>query len=398
MATKAKGKYYRRKVRHPVTGEYKDVYGKTRIELNDKIRDIQNAWAREIEDADSPFFYQYAAEWYARVSGDMTPTRREHLAREINNNLCPVIGQKRLKDITSDDVLDVMAARQGLSRSAREKTLQLLRRILRAAENAGKISSNPAREVKAGGKAAPPPKALTKPQQAALLSAVAGLPVELFVRLALYAGLRREEIIGLAWKDVHLEEPAPHLDVRQACRWIRNNRPEISAILKSDAAWRTIPLPPPLLSALTAARTAAANGAQEPPGGRTVLSTADGDPWTYQAFRRAWGAIEARTAGVVKRQRKDPETGELRTVEVERKIGETVPRHPGVVISLDFGVKPHMLRRTYITRLILGGVDLKRVQYLAGHETPDITLQIYTELMGHQPEDLIDDVSAVFPD
>ena len=100
----------------------------------------------------------------------------------------------------------------------------------------------------------------------------------------------------------------------------------------------------------------------------------------------------------MKLQRKDPETGELRTVEVERKIGETVPRHPGVVISLDFDVKPHMLRRTYITRLILGGVDLKRVQYLAGHETPDITLQIYTELMGHQPEDLIDDVSAVFPD
>ena len=100
---------------------------------------------------------------------------------------------------------------------------------------------------------------------------------------------------------------------------------------------------------------------------------------SYSSWRSLWRVVEARTAG---------ERG---------KVGDKVRNH-AVVISLDFGVKPHMLRRTYITRLILGGVDLKRVQYLAGHETPDITLQIYTELMGHQPEDLIDDVSAVFPD
>jgi site-specific recombinase XerD len=68
-----------------------------------------------------------------------------------------------------------------------------------------------------------------------------------------------------------------------------------------------------------------------------------------------------------------------------------------VVVSIDFPVTPHMLRHTYVTRLILGGMDVRRVQYLAGHSTPDVTIQIYTDLMGHRPEDLIDDVSAVFP-
>lgn len=57
---------------------------------------------------------------------------------------------------------------------------------------------------------------------------------------------------------------------------------------------------------------------------------------------------------------------------------------------------PHILRHTYITRLILGGMDLKRVQYLAGHSDPKVTIKIYTDLMGHAPEDLIDDVAAIF--
>lgn len=390
-------KYFRKKVRHPVTGEYKDIYAHTRAELKDKCDAQEAAWAREIEDADSPYFFQYAADWYKRISGDMTPARREQIAREINSTICPVIGSKRLREITSDDVMDVMATRAGLSRSAREKTLQVLKRILQAAENAGKIRRNPANDMKPGGKTPAPPKALTPPQQEALLSAVAGLPVELFIRIALYTGLRREEIIGLAWKDVHLDGPTPYIDVRQACRWIKNNRPKISPELKSDAAWRTVPVPPPLLPYLTAARQKARVGPQEPPGGRTVLCTAEGQPWSYSTFRRAWSAVEARTAGVVTLRRKDPVTGKLRPVQVERRVGESVPRHPGVVVSLDFDVTPHKLRRTYITRLILGKVDLKRVQYLAGHESPDVTLQIYTDLMGHQPEDLIDDVSSVFP-
>ena len=46
--------------------------------------------------------------------------------------------------------------------------------------------------------------------------------------------------------------------------------------------------------------------------------------------------------------------------------------------------------------IVEGSVPLKRVQYLAGHSDPAITLQIYTDLMEHTPEDLIDDVRSTF--
>ena len=103
----------------------------------------------------------------------------------------------------------------------------------------------------------------------------------------------------------------------------------------------------------------------------------DGQPLSYSAFRSRWYQVTCRSAS----------SG--------RALGETVPKHK-VTVSMDFDCTPHTLRHTYITRLILGGVDLKRVQYLAGHDDPEVTLKIYTELMGHQPEDLISSVLSVF--
>lgn len=48
--------------------------------------------------------------------------------------------------------------------------------------------------------------------------------------------------------------------------------------------------------------------------------------------------------------------------------------------SLDFQVTPHQLRHTYITNLIHASVDPKTVQYLAGHESSKITMDIYAKV------------------
>ena len=387
---------YRRRIQTP-TGGWKDLYGRSGAELDAKEEAARSAWDAQQQDLADPYFYEYAAAWYGRVSGDMTEQRKAVIRREINKHLCPVLGDKKLREITADDVADVMAGRAGLSRSSREKTLQTLRRILRAAKIAGKIDKDPTEETKAGGKEARQKAALSLEQEAELLAVAAGFPVELPIRLGLYAGLRREEIYGLQWRDVHLTGKAPHIDVRRACRWPKNTNPVISEVLKSSAAWRTLPIPPALLPILQAEKAAAEKRSKKPLAARTVVETLEGTPWTYQTHRRAWSVIEARSAGMVTRYRKDPETGKTRPVQVEKRLGDEIPKHPGLVVTIDFPVTSHILRHTYITRLILGGVDVKRVQYLAGHETADVTLEIYTSLMGHRPEDLIDDVSSIFP-
>lgn len=389
-----KYQYYRKKIPGP-DGAYVQVYGRTKAERDEKVADLQRRWAAEAEAASSPFVYQYAAEWFASASAGMTEARRAAVSREINSVICPVIGHKRLQDVTADDLKAVMATRAKYAKATQEKTRQILRRIFADAEEAGKISRDPARRLRAGGRGTQKKEALTEQEQEILLSAVEGLPVWLFCMIALYSGLRREEVCALQWDCVELSGPAPHIKVRRACRWIRNNRPVVDRLLKTDAAWRTVPIPAALVAALTAARASDPSLDENALRSRCVLAGADGGPWTYTQLKNAWDSVRARSTGVVKRRRKDPVTGEPVTVEVVKKLGDPIPRHTEK-ISIDFPVTPHVLRYTYITRLILGGVDLKRVQYLAGHASAKITLDIYTSLMGHQPEDLIDDITGIF--
>ena len=156
--------------------------------------------------------------------------------------------------------------------------------VKEAGEEAGKIARDPARRLKtAGGRPTAPKDALTEKQQQVLLDTVADLPVKLFIYLGLYAGLRREEICALRWDCVDLDGPAPSIRVRRACRWIANNKPEVSDVLKSSAAWRDIPIPPVLVKELTAAHSASASP--------WVICNTKGEPWSYATLRSAWATV-----------------------------------------------------------------------------------------------------------
>ena len=51
------------------------------------------------------------------------------------------------------------------------------------------------------------------------------------------------------------------------------------------------------------------------------------------------------------------------------------------LLCISFGAEHihfYDLRHTYITRLFESGLDIKEIQYLAGHTTVDMTLRVYT--------------------
>lgn len=367
------GLYYRKRVRRP-DGSYEDVYGKTQAELAEKVTLAQNRLAalgsvppKEL------YVFEYAAGFYARRAPHLSADRQRLYQYQINKVICPVIGGKRMVDVTLDDLEDVLATRAHLSRRSQEDTVQLLRQIFGAAADADVIPKDPSRKLKPGGKRPEPRQALTEDQQAALLSAVRGLKVETMVMLGLYTGMRRGEICGLRWDSVHLDGETPYIEVRRSCRWPDHLRPEISSELKTPAARRDIPIPPQLLAYLRQLRAAIPGSA----GKRCVYCGDDGGPVSYSTLRRRWEAIKTRSTA----------SG--------RELGEKIPNHK-ITVTLDFMPTPHILRHTYVTRLVLSRMDLKRVQYLAGHADPEITLRIYTSLQKATPEDLAADVWAAF--
>lgn len=156
--------------------------------------------------------------------------------------------------------------------------------------------------------------------------------------------------------------------------------------LKTKAAKRTIPIPPQLVECLKAIKE---NSASD-----FVIANRDGGALSETQWRRVWGYVRTRTVRertyyrYVKGQ-KIPHT-------VTPVLGERAAHNNDVVYSIDFEVTPHQLRHTYITNLLLAGVDVKTVQVLAGHEHAKITLDIYTHLTYNQPKDLISKVNQAF--
>ena len=379
----AKRQAYRKRLKNPLTGAWDvEVWGRTKAECRAKA----DARAAELAGAAAErlapggvLVYEYAQTWYKLNTHGLGTKRCEDYQNAINNHICPAIGNKRLDAVTLDDGLDILR-HSPQSKSSQQKIVTTLKRIFKAAADNELIRRSPFTDLKPGGKPAAEKEPLTKEQQAALLAAVKGKDVEPLVLLCLYLGLRREEALGLKWDCVYLDAATPYVDVRRALRW-EHNKPVLGDKLKSKAAYRKLPIPPLLLAHLRAM----------PHKGDFVCHRADGEAHSASSYRRAWEDITEQEIKPV--TYKSNRTGEPVTRELA--AGDKVP-YRRAVACLDFHVTPHILRHTYITELFTSGADVKTVQYLAGHSSVQITLNIYTHLMANRPEDTAGAVLAAF--
>ena len=361
-------KLWKKQIKNP-SGKYVPIYGDTKQAVRDKVAARLAAWGAAAAAEASPDFAAVAIRWASLTSADVSPRVRAYRQSALSNHILPVLGEIAAAELRQEDVLRLRQSVGSMSRDSQTKILNITRNVCAFAVKNGYMRGDPTEDVKPGG---PPPSEvdpLTPEQAAALLAAVEGTQTETFCRLCLHAGLRREEALGLSWAQVHPEGDAPFLEVRRALRWPTNAAPEISEQLKSKAARRDIPLPASLAAHLQAVRAASASA--------FVIHNREGGPVSYSSWRSLWRVVEARTAGDGK------------------KVGDKIRNH-AVTVSLDFPVHPHQLRHTYCTRLILGGVDVKRVQYLMGHANARITLEIYTKLMGGDIPDTAAAVRRVF--
>ena len=239
--------------------------------------------------------------------------------------------------------------------------------------------------AKTGGVAQKEKIPLTDEQAQKLLEAVKGLPPYVFVMIGLYTGLRREEILALQWDSVYLDCDAPYLTVCRAWH-TEHNRPVILTELKTKAAHRNVPLPDCLAECLREIKAKSNSD--------YVVANSDGEPLSYTQFKRLWQYIVTRTAK--ERSYFRYENGRRVKHTITPVLGEKAAHNGKVIYSLDFEVTPHLLRHTYITNLIHAAVDPKTVQYLAGHESSKITMDIYAKVKYNRPDQVAGVLGDVF--
>lgn len=376
---------YRKRVKD-ADGKYVAIYGKTPEELTEKLTEAQHQIDEAVFRREHPTVEEYATKWLTMHGAHIRSTTLVDYTSKVKIYIIEPLGKKYMAEVTPDDVKMAISKAATQSASIYRGVQMLYKMIFGSAVESHIIDESPCKNLNPrGGKTPKEKKALTDEQVTTLLEAVRGLPPYPFIMLCLYSGLRREEALALQWDSVFLDGDAPHITVCRAWH-TEHNRPVILTDLKTKAAKRTIPIPPQLVECLKAVKEKSTSD--------YVIANRDGGALSETQWRRVWGYVRTRT--VRERTYYRYVNGQKIPHTVTPVLGERAAHNSDVVYSIDFEVTPHQLRHTYITNLLLAGVDVKTVQYLAGHEHAKITLDIYAHLTYNRPEDLADKVNHAF--
>lgn len=220
-------------------------------------------------------------------SAHVSTTTLADYTSKVKNYIIKPLGHMYMSDVTTDDIKMALVPASKKSASVYRSVNMLMKFIFYSAEDSHIITENPTLRISAkGGIPENGKEALTDEPVQILLDSIRGLPPYVFVMIGLYAGLRREEILGLKWDCVFLDVEVPYLSVKRAWH-TEHNRPVILYELKTTTAYRDVPLPDCLTACL---REAKENAKSE-----FVVANRDGGPLTDTQFVRAWKYITTRS-------------------------------------------------------------------------------------------------------
>lgn len=330
--------------------DYRDAAGVRRAKQFARKKDAE-AWSTtaawqvsqgvHTADSQSVTVKEAGAIWIARVEADDRERATVANYRAIlNRHIAPLIGAERLSRLTMPSVRS-FADRllEGRSRATAARALHHLRMILKEAQGRGLIGQNVALGVRLP--QAPREKSkvqvLTKPELKAMLAA-SGEDLRPFVMTAIFTGLRSSELRGLIWRNLDLKKGT--VTVTQ-----RADRFDQIGLPKSEAAHRTIPLPPALIAELTA--------------------------WKLRCPISKLNLVFPAAAGGVLNYKNFMTRQFLPMLEVAeiRRIGL------------------HALRHTAASAWIHQGIDLKRLQTWIGHGSIQLTIDRYGHMLKDEGKD-----------
>jgi len=332
MAIKAKKKYkYLTKAIQMPDGTRKFFRAKTQEELDEKVLKAQILVNAGVDICSEETFAHFSQMWYDLYK---KPYLRENSLNSIkyvlNQHILPYIGGYRLRDITPMQIQAIMAGLSDKSNSSQAKVLVSMRSIFNAAHENGLIARSPVSSMlKPTGKTTQEKVTLTAKESQILLDKVKNTRARTFLLIALHTGMRRGEILGLQWGDIDFKERVIHVQHNAV---IGEKTTTVSENLKTRAAKRNLPLSEELDAWLSERKKTSHS--------QYVIAMENHKPLTKSSYRSMWRLIE-------------------------RELPNT-------------HITAHILRHTYITRLFEAGLDVKEIQYLAGHSTMDMTLKVYT--------------------
>lgn len=197
MKKRADGRY---SVSMMIDGKRHYFYGKTRAEVYEKARKFKEVQKH------GPLYSDAADEWWSRTVEKVSPsTARGYQAAftRSKNYFKQPVTEIRAADVSAF-ILDTITE-YDLGFKAASSHLLVVRSVLSYAVNRGYVDINVARDVTVPKDLRRTKRTAASSEEVERMKALPPSTMKTFAMLALYAGLRRGEIIPLRWSDVDLD-------------------------------------------------------------------------------------------------------------------------------------------------------------------------------------------------
>lgn len=337
-------------------GKRKSLYGETRAEAAQKLRDALHDVGKGIPLVDErQTVKQYLSGWYE----SMRPQVRQSTYRRYGdyvNHLIPALGKHSLAKLAPQHLQAFYTKKlaEGLSPTTVHAIHSMLHRALEDALQMGLINRNVSEMLKPPRRANREMMPLSVLEVRQFLNVVADDRFYALYVLALSTGMREGELLGLRWQDVDLARRT--LQIRMNVAETDNKR-FILAETKTAYSRRTVALTQAAVDALAAHW-------QKQQADKAGM----GDLWTELGlvFPNGYG-----------------------TIMIPHNITKRSFKKYLVKAGLSREVRFHDLRHTAATLLLASGVNVKVVSEMLGHSSVSITLSIYAHVLPHMQQSAV---------
>lgn len=344
---KSEQKYLTKAITCP-NGTRKYIRAKSQEELDRKVNKFRAEMGMGINVSDNTLVVEWAQTWvdvYKRPN--IEPQSVVGILSKLNCHILPVIGAMRLRDVRPTDCASVMAGVAGMKKSTASAVRTVMKAMFECAVENRLLAFNPVtRNVAVSGNPSKDRVPLTREQLEQVCTAAKQRGPELytFVLLCGYAGLRAGEALGLSLDNVDLKTGLIHV-----CAQSRPDLRGVTSKLKTATSDRYVPMPPVLLAHMTTLKREQSGFIFDV--NRPSLYRGMGDKLTRLCSVNADGTPRSRLRAWL--------------------------------TYVDFYVHPHLLRHTYATMCFESGLDVKEVQYLLGHSTAKMTMEVYVHYVSN---------------
>lgn len=304
-------------------------------------------------------FEEWVPKWRAGLH-NLRPTTLALNTGVVTNHLLPRFGPYQLARIGTADIRQMLAddVRADLSSSAVRRRVIVLRQVLAAAVQDGRIARNPCDGVKLPPDSTREMRFLAPEQVIELADAIRPGHYRPLILTAAYVGLRWGELAGLPVSNVDLLRRK----IRVTQQLVEINGHTHIGPPKTKAGNRTVTIPSAVADVL------AEHIATEPVrSSGLVFPTVTGKPMKRANFRKIWRAATIGTS-----------------------------RKPGVFVGTEYdGLVFHELRHTAAALAIAQGAHPMVIRDRLGHSSITVTIDVYGGLFPSMDEALADALDGV---